>query len=1002
MGRLRVRMSTIEPETLLDHARFLRSLTRSLVADPQTANDLSQETWLQALGRPPVHAANLRGWLVRVTRRLADGERRRTASRAGRERDRAREEALPSAAEIVARREVLQRVTDAVLALEEPYHTTVLMRFYEGLEAREIAEQTGVPLATVRSRLQRGLQRLRERLDAEYGGDRQAWCLGLVSLLASRRLIEASAAGGGSLGLITGGMIMGTMVKIGAAVAALCVVGFLLSKAIPLEGLEAPVEGLVGAESGPSDAVEVDKAATSPAAGRHAIEQQQTTAVETVRGSLEVYVTWKRNGLPAADLELAFLLWAHPTGERKRRGRTDSAGKFLLVGLLPGSVVAESSFGAGVSIEVLAGETQRVDLEIPEGFTARGRVVDREGHGVAGARLWLSTYFNYHNGFIVGETRADGHFEVSEIPETRYLGALADGFAPSHLHLLRDSQVEGAASRDMELELVLNGAGGALQVLIVNEVGEPVPDVFVRAEGRINPAELGNGRLLRNLPTVDAWSDELGRLELRGLAPGTARLKALAPGMAPWSGTAKVIAGGIELLRIELAPECIVFGVVRKAGDEPAVGAQVALVGDYDPLLPMTFVDESGHYELRGLPAGKVQLEAWKRELGSVRTSLVLTPGEAVRWDARLDAGRVIVGRVTDDRGDPLEGWIVNASLGIHDRWRGQARSDDEGRFQLLDCKPGTLILKLYRKMHGERVPTLVREVRQNDDGEVLFVVGPGDLCDCSLEARFLSAGGEPVAGAGFTVRKIGASSGRGFQSDVEGRCKVDGLNSGTYRLRISPREGPPFAVGEYELTVAEQRDLGEIRLPPPGRLRLSVAGEHAPGGRPYRKFIIDQLDPSGDVVIPGMRFVDPDEIGAAIELYPGEYRVKAFAEDGFANERVAVEIEAGGAETTLEFQPRAGRSCYVGVSIPEGDDLPARVTLVLRDDQGIELVRVPLTAHRNRQYRIFADLAEGRYSLEAEAPDGRRLRHPFHVTHQSADLDVELRRGLEVIVPLR
>ena len=58
-------------------------------------------------------------------------------------------------------------------AMEDPYGEVVRLRL-DGLEPREIAERTGVHYHTVRSRLGRGLERLRERMGLLGVGSRSA------------------------------------------------------------------------------------------------------------------------------------------------------------------------------------------------------------------------------------------------------------------------------------------------------------------------------------------------------------------------------------------------------------------------------------------------------------------------------------------------------------------------------------------------------------------------------------------------------------------------------------------------------------------------------------------------------------------------------------------------------------------------------------------------------------------------------------------------------------
>lgn len=91
-----------------------------------------------------------------------------------------------------------------VLALQEPYRSTVLRRFFEGQSAAEIARSQGLPAGTVRSRLKRSRDQVREQLDDRSHGDRQTWSLNLIPLAIS---IEASKAAkeGGILSTIAAG-----------------------------------------------------------------------------------------------------------------------------------------------------------------------------------------------------------------------------------------------------------------------------------------------------------------------------------------------------------------------------------------------------------------------------------------------------------------------------------------------------------------------------------------------------------------------------------------------------------------------------------------------------------------------------------------------------------------------------------------------------------------------------------------------------------------------------
>ena len=187
----------IQPEVLLRESTWLQALAEGIVHDEHAAKDVVQATFLRALTHPPRSAGALRAWLGQVTRRFAyrTGDRARWGRR--REEAAARAEAQPSASDLVTRASLHRAVVDAVLALDEPQRATVLMRFFEDLPPREIAKRHGVPVATVRSRLRRALDRLRDTLDRTAGG-REAWMSGLGITTAPLAVAAGSAGTAGA------------------------------------------------------------------------------------------------------------------------------------------------------------------------------------------------------------------------------------------------------------------------------------------------------------------------------------------------------------------------------------------------------------------------------------------------------------------------------------------------------------------------------------------------------------------------------------------------------------------------------------------------------------------------------------------------------------------------------------------------------------------------------------------------------------------------------------
>ncbi len=169
---------------LLGNLTWARELAVRLVGEA-FADDVLQETRLAALGSPQDLAESVRArpWLRVVLRRFALQRLRSESARKARERSVAKTEALPSPADLAARLEQQQLVSRMVSALREPFRSTLLLRYSEGLEPKQIALRLGIPAGTVRWRLKKAIDSLRAMLDDEHDGDRGSWAIALSPLL---------------------------------------------------------------------------------------------------------------------------------------------------------------------------------------------------------------------------------------------------------------------------------------------------------------------------------------------------------------------------------------------------------------------------------------------------------------------------------------------------------------------------------------------------------------------------------------------------------------------------------------------------------------------------------------------------------------------------------------------------------------------------------------------------------------------------------------------------
>src|SRR5262245_40561699 len=168
---------TLQPEDLLEHLEWMHRLARALTnGDAAEAEDLPGDAVQAALADPPRLGGPVRPWLGGVLRNLA-----RMRGRTGARRRRRDAAALAiggggsSPAELAERVEAQRQVAGLVLGLEEPFRSTLMLRYYEDLSAADVARRLGVPAGTVRWRIKHALDQMRPALDRAYDGRRERW-----------------------------------------------------------------------------------------------------------------------------------------------------------------------------------------------------------------------------------------------------------------------------------------------------------------------------------------------------------------------------------------------------------------------------------------------------------------------------------------------------------------------------------------------------------------------------------------------------------------------------------------------------------------------------------------------------------------------------------------------------------------------------------------------------------------------------------------------------------
>lgn len=138
-------------------------------------DDLVQETWLRVLERGSSYDGRSRfePWLFTIARNLAIDHIRKgrffsLESNAEGELDTALQtpaSSAPSPFTLAARTEDAERLAVSLQTLEPIYREALVLRFQEELSLQEISGVVGAPVATVASRIYRGLRTLRSQLE---------------------------------------------------------------------------------------------------------------------------------------------------------------------------------------------------------------------------------------------------------------------------------------------------------------------------------------------------------------------------------------------------------------------------------------------------------------------------------------------------------------------------------------------------------------------------------------------------------------------------------------------------------------------------------------------------------------------------------------------------------------------------------------------------------------------------------------------------------------------
>ena len=848
-------------ETLIfRYQKKAHAIARAFGLESAAVDDVVQEAFLQAFRDLPAlrDPSSFGSWFLEIVRHASLKEIRR-AGRGGK-LDAGQAASLrasasrsePSAAEEIEQKDLREYLWRKVAELPRGTREAIFLYHHEGRSVRAVARALGISVSGAKKRLRTGREELREKLWRALGDalretmpSRGEWRTSgrRLSLLVLGSIPGWWAARAGAMELARGRDPIGTLFREAAAVSRIerpAVLAVLKKSAVLAFALlllfmgraawkerEKPVElaALPNADSGNLLDADPKPEQGTPAVGAELPRAEAAPPAEDPgadappgsddRGSVVVRVIWGEDGTPAAGVGGQVIPWGSPDLYiDERTFTTGPDGTARVDGIFRGGGTVLLDRGGRVDVTVVAREEREAVIEVPPGFNVEGEVVDQRGYPVAGARIWISYTGHTNWGTEVATSRADGSFFVRSISSSMHMAAKAVNHAASDLYTLK-----GEPGTTVPVRLVLNGDGGEMVVTVLDERGEPVPraKVMVGAE-YAGYTLLDDGSTGLSTPPCLGFTDEDGVFHASSLLPGKTRVAIRAPAFIPLEEEIVVTPGSPAIVDLVLRRGATLSGRVLDPDGLPITGAQV-VVGDFRDFLSIkVFSGDRGSYRLTGLPPGDVEVYSQRPGRGKASTRITVEePGQSLSWDPVLTQDLEIRGRVVDENGTPLEGFL----LLIEEETRGTGRrkatqqrltTDSSGGFS-----QGELSDLSYRITVHEAegsLPCGSLEGVRPGAGEAEIRVERQALSSAYLQGRVLDAQGRIYPGA----KVICFSNLGGYRvafAAKDGTYRVGPVPGGRYRIEVQAPGHASVACGEHDVEPREEKDLGDHFLGP-------------------------------------------------------------------------------------------------------------------------------------------------------------------------------------------
>lgn len=741
-------------EELLGNACWMERFADTLCQD---GDDLAQDAWIAALESGGPRPKQERAWFATVMRNAFRMQLRGSQRRTLREQA-APEPQQPPIPDVLTQRLLVERrLGDHLLRLTDSQREVILLHFYEGMSAADIGRQLGVPATTIRSRLERSLELLRDALDEESNGDRAAWRLALAPLLD---VPPASAIPATALGVVA----MTAKMQIAIGLALLLLIGGIVKVTLPTE--EKPEPASVATSDHQARFAKLSK------------ERKLGSAIDTrlpgcpIRGTVR---SADDNGTLADALVLSS---SHPQAPHT----TDAEGRFVIEN------APEGELGLGASAEEHKSALRMVKHQCGRevslvlargGVLVEGTVLDIGGGPVAQASVGLAAVRQNATGLLPALSDDNGRYSLR-------VDAGAYGLGVQHPAYVTVNEFLAVGGTTLHRDVVLLPAGGIRGRVTEAGSGEAVASASIEVVG--TQASM--------MASQTVYSDDDGRFALSGLRPGSTQLRVRSVGLSTHFEVELGLAEQRMDVAIELERGFTIAGyVVEKGSDKPVAMATVFAM---NPVTSESIpgghaTSEDGYFEIHGLKAGSYMVMAAEvHHLTEMQFNTVTIDDDRKDMLVELTLGRTIGGRVQPPGPaqimvDDPEGSITYAGvLGMI--MAKNIHADEEGYFELVGMPP---------------IPLLIRATATDgQSGKTEAGIGVSDVLLTlherpSISGRLIDDAGTPLVGAWISLESstsmMGALRqrlGMGARSDEEGRFRLVGLEPGDYELHAHDDHG--------------------------------------------------------------------------------------------------------------------------------------------------------------------------------------------------------------------